>query len=287
MARTILSGGKRKITDGTNTATLNSQGHLNVNQDIQTLPLNRFIASFNGHTTTLSAAVSIGDTSIDIQAADYADFVVGDRLFLIDGSNEENDFPIITVKPESPILILNKPLDRAYSNGSFVQHVILNIFETAGTLSSPVSYKLFPPPGISFYIRGGLGIFRFDGPGDYSSFGDIEGGITNGIVARVSLNGVITTLVTGRTNAAFELDTSRASQFVANAGPGPTGENAFIFTYVLNEWGTYVVLDGDNNSDPLNPRDFFDVLVQDNLTAASTTLTEGSFKIHGYIKINP
>lgn len=154
-AREILSGGKIKITDGINTATLNSQGHQKVTQDTQTLLLNRYIGSFHGHTTTLSTAASIGDTAIDIQAGDYSSFAVGDRLFLLDGSNEENHFPIITVKPGSPTLTLNKPLDRAYSNGSVVQHIVINVFETAGTLGSPVSYKLFPPPGISYYIRGG------------------------------------------------------------------------------------------------------------------------------------
>lgn len=278
---------KVRITDGTTIAPLNSQGHQLVTQDTQTLVLNRFVARFDVHSSTLSAPTSIGATSIDI-AGNYGDFAVGQSLFLFDPTTnaEENSFPIITATPGSPTLTLNKPLDKAYSNGSIVQHVITNIFDTAGTLGAPVSYKLFPPPGVSFYIRGGAGMMRMDNPGDYSAFGDIAGGITNGVVSRVSLNGVFTTLVTLRQNSDFELDTSRNLQFVPNAGPGPGGDNGVVFTYIIADWGTYVVLNGDNNTNPLAPLDFFEVLVQDDLTAVTTTLTDGFFKVHGYVVIN-
>lgn len=276
-ARQILSNGKIRITDGVNTATLNSQGHINITQNNQTLALNRYLADFHGHNTTLSVAASAGDTSISIQGANYASFALEDRLFLSAGGPiEENHFPIITAKPGSPVLTLNKPLDFSYPIGSVVKHVVINAATQIGTLANPISYKLQPPPGVTFNVTGAVVTFQMESAGDNSKLGDIAGGVTNGAVSRARINGQIRTRSAYRTNLDLADDTSEPLNYHDKAGSGDFGlEGTFIF----KEFGAYISLNGSG----LGGGDYFEILIQDDLT----DLVSVRLKVHGFVTINP
>lgn len=272
--RQNLSNGKIRITDGVNTVTLNSQGHINITQNNQTLVLNRYLANFHGHDTTLSVAASAGDTSISIQGADYASFAIGDRLFLsAGGSIEENHFPIITAKPGSPVLTLNKPLDFSYPIGSEVKHVVINFASQAGTLANPISYKLQPPLGVTFNVLGVIATFQMEGAGDYSKFGDISGGFPNGAISRARINGVVRTRSAYRTNLDIEDDSSEPLVFHDKAGSGDFG---MVATYIFNKFGAYISLNGDTG-------DYFEILIQDD----PTDLVSARLKSHGFVTVNP
>lgn len=273
--RTILSGGKVKITDGTNTATLNSQGHIKATQDTQSLVLNRYVAKFHEHDTTLSVAANAGDTAISIQASDYADFDIGDRLFLNFGILEENNYPVITAKPGSPILTLNKPLDKAYPIGSEVQHIVIDGSSEVGTLANPISYKIKPPPGITYNIMGAVAVIQMGSAGDYGKFGNIAApGLTNGVIARASIGGSINTRTVLRTNLDIEDDTTEPLIFHDRAGGG--GDFGLIAEWIFKKFGAYIPLNGDTE-------DFFEILIQDDISSLDVIRV----KFHGYVTINP
>lgn len=269
--RTILTN-KIKITDGTNTALLNAQGHQRTTQDNHTLVLNRYAAKFHEHDTTLSVAASAGDTAISIQGADYADFDVGDRLFINFLIFEENNYPIITAKPGSPVLTLNKPLDKSYPIGSEVQHVVIDASGEVGTLANPISYRIQPPPGITYNLRQAVAVIEMDLAGDSSKFGDITGGLTNGVITRASINGVVNTRTTIRTNLDFEDDTAIDVTYNQRA---PAGKYGVIVTYDFGAGGVYIPLNG-------NTGDYFEILIQDNISS----LNVARIKFLGYITFN-
>lgn len=265
--------GKVKLTDGTTTATINSQGHLDVTLDNQPLVLNRYAASFHGHTTTLSVEAAQFATSISIQGGDYASFAVGDRLFMFGGGTiEENNFPIITAKPGSPVLTLNKPLDFTYPMGSVVQHVVIDAEEDDGSLEDPIVYRLVPPAGVTFNIKSAVVTMSMTAAGDYSKFGDIDNGLTNGLVARAKIDEQIRTRTSARTNLDFEDDTMDPLVFHDKAGGGAHG---LVATYILDKGGSFIPLNGTNG-------DFFEILVQDDISS----LLSIRVKFHGYITIN-
>lgn len=268
--RAILSS-KVKITDGTNTATLNPQGHQKVTQDTQTLVLNRYLAKFHEHDTTLSAVANADDTAISIQAADYADFDIGDRLFINFGILEENSYPIITAKPGSPVLTLNKPLDKTYPIGSEVQHIVVDASSEVGTLANSIIYRIKPPPGITYHLRQGIVVLEHQLAGDSSKFGSISG-LLNGITIRASINGIIATRTNIRTNLDFEDDTGRNIQYNQRA---PGGKYGTIVTYDFAAAGVYIPLNGDTG-------DSLWVLIQDDISG----LDIARAKFHGYITIN-
>lgn len=270
--RAILSNGKIKITDGIKTATLNSQGHQEVTQDTQTFVLNRYAAKFHEHDTTLSVIANAGDTAISIQAADYADFDIGDRLFINFGIFEENNYPIITAKPGSPELTLNKPLDKTYPIGSEVQHIVIDASGEVGTLANPIIYRIQPPPGITYNIRQAVGVLEMNLAGDSSKFGDITNGLLNGITVRAKINGVINTRTNIRTNLDFEADTARNIEYNQRA---PGGKFGVVITYDFGAAGVYIPLHGDTG-------DYFEILIQDDISSLITAW----LKFHGYITIN-
>lgn len=272
--RTVLSGSKTRITDGVETATINPQGFQNIYvRDVNNLVLNRYAANFHGHTTTLLVAATAGDTSISIQGDDYVSFAVNDRLFLSGGGPiQENSFPIITAKPGSPVLTLNKPLDYAYPIGSAVQHVVIDASSDVGTLADPIVYRLQPPFGITFNVKGAILTMAMNSAGDYSKFGDIVGGLTNGVVARGNINGQLITRTSFRTNLDIDVDTSEPLVFHDKAGSGDFG---IVATYVFEKFGAFIPLNGSNG-------DYFEILIQDDISS----LTEGQMKFHGYITIN-
>ena len=281
MTRRILTGalppgnqiiGKTKLTDGTTDAILNSQGHQKITQDTQTLVLNRYLAKFHEHDTTLSAIANFDDTAISIQAVDYADFDIGDRVFINFGILEENSYPVITAKPGSPVLTLNKPLDKTYPIGSEVQHIVVDAQSEVGTLANPIIYKIQPPPGITYHLRQGVVVLEHQAAGDSSKFGDIDGGLLNGITIRASINGIIASRTNIRTNLDFEDDTARDIIYNQRA---PAGKFGTIITYDFATAGVYIPLNGDNG-------DSFWVLIQDDIS----DLDVARVKIHGYVTIN-
>lgn len=284
MTRRILTGalppgnqiiGKTKLTDGTTDAVLNPQGHQKVTQDTQTLVLNRYLAKFHGHTTTLSVAASAGDTSIFIQTDDYAGFALQDRLFINFGILEENNYPIITVKPGSPELTLNKPLDKSYPIGTAVQHIVIDASTEVGTLANPIIFRIKPPPGLTYNLRQAVGVIEMDLAGDSSKFGDITGGLLNGFIVRAKINGIINTRTTIRKNLDFDDDTAIDVKYNQRA---PGGKFGVIVTYDFATAGVHIPLNGDG----VDGGDYLEVLIQDDVSSLNILRV----KFHGYITIN-
>jgi hypothetical protein len=261
-----------KITDGTNVATITSQGIQRVTNDNFPLSLNTFGANLDGHSSTLSVAATTGDTSLFIQAADFASFSVDETILIAEGPTRETDFPIITAKNGTTELEINRPLDFGYSQGVTIQHAEIN-FAQNGTKASPVVFRISPPPGLTYHIKGAIFSIIYTGlQGDFSTFGNIAGGLTNGLVIRSNIGGVVRTRSSIRDNRDFNDDDSGNLVFIDKGGPGLLGMTVI---YLFNDFGAHIELNGTLG-------EYVEMLVQDDLT----DLENARVKAHGYITVN-
>jgi hypothetical protein len=247
-------------------------GAINVHSaDVHIIPVNRRFAQFPGtNTTTLSANTSSGDTSIDIQAGDYANYDVGDWLFLEDNNTQETEFMQITVKPGSPTLTLDRPLDNAYASATAtVEEVVVNM-ATNGSLSSPISFKVQPPSDEIWHItRINLAAVTTNASAS-DDFLSITA-LTNGVVLRQDNNGVKKTWTNWKADSDIMTDQYDLDNVptVPAAGAGQRGR------WWLKRADVIIRLDGSTS-------DFVEFLVQDDLTGAD--LSEWYMKAQGHIE---
>lgn len=263
--------GKVKIVDDSGNVIGSLNNGLNVHvADSHEEFLNRYFVAFTGDDTTLSAGALAGDTSIDIQAGDYATYAVGNWLELSSGNTHEPNFVKITAKPGSPALTLDRPLDNTYPNGSDVKEVTPNIAAAAGSLAVPVSYKLTPAPNETMHINRFLiaAISTAESSIDeYHSLGEL----TNGVVVRVCCNGVYSTL----TNWKKDQDMMEDMFDLVTIEKPPAGKFGQRGRWTLTSAGSYKKLDGATS-------DFAEMLIQDNLTGS--TLEDLQIKPQGHFE---
>lgn len=256
--------GKVKITDSNNREVLitvpfggqPNQGTLDVHiADVHERLVNLFVSRQTGVNTVLSAPASSGDTSIDIVPATYANYNVGDQLQIIDGASTEVLFFTITAKPGSPTLTLDMPLAFDHVSGTLILGVDKEISNANGSLSSPISFRLAPPPGQVWHIQAATLFMQTATAMDTSKFGDIAGGLTNGVVIRALRFGQIRNLLNIKTNGDLLKDIHRV-EFHNRAPAGSFGLNA---RWLFQDLKTYIKVDGDRG-------EYLELLIQDDLT---------------------
>ena len=165
--------------------TAESNGGLPVNLQDQTTPPIFVKMSNVTNTTTLGAVVAIDDTSITV-ASDVG-INVGDYLGLFNLVTDRFYVGTVLAKPGANVLNLDTPVDSIFSIGDTVGTGITNMASVDGTIGSPVIFSVRgADPGIDVTVD----ITRIiitciaDNPVDLTTFGDIAGGITNGLVLR-------------------------------------------------------------------------------------------------------
>ena len=211
-----------------------------------------------GIVTFLSVGSIAGDTQVEV--ADVAGFSVGDALHLGSTPNPtEPQRPFITsIDIPNDVLILDRPLDNAFPIASGAAQAIIDLTQgTAGaTLTSPVISRYSPGLNKVEHIERILLSMTHSLAGDDSKFGGISA-LTNGVVVRLSQNGVIRTLSNWKNNGDIILDQFDV-RYSDRAGGGPGGGNGTAGRGSYNKAGASLTLDSAAG-------DFMEIRVQDPL----------------------
>jgi hypothetical protein len=218
-----------------------------------------------GVATTLAAAVSPGDTSIEVVST--VGFSVGNEIQILDGTIEVT-FPVITAIA-GPVLTLDKPVDNGFSIGDLVEGVETDIASTAGTLATPIQYRVEPTTGEEWSIARILIVMTFPTAGDDSKFGDIAS-LANGLTIRFydGLAGTYRTITNWKNNGDIIHDGYDASYNTKSGG----GLFGFVARWTFERIGAEPKIHGDHG-------DFLEVLVQDDITALASV----QIKAQGFI----
>lgn len=157
-------------------------------QDQTTQPLDIFFVLPTGAETVLSVAPSIDDTDIDVNSA--VGFSVGDLILLLSAQGRFYQGQIVAIN--SNTLSLDTPLDFAFSIDDEVIGLSKKMNIDGSTTSQ--TFKIRGDIGtvdipVSIDITRIIGIMKTETTPQFGDFGDIENGLTKGIVIR-STNGV-------------------------------------------------------------------------------------------------
>lgn len=226
--------------------------------------------SFHQHTatsTTLTAASSIGDTSITV--ASVAGFAAGDYIQIGGHSGDITYTKIIAIV--GLVISLNRPLGHIRPIGATVEKILLDISGLIGSMASPQSYKIFPSSGQVWHIERMMLEMVHATAGDLALFGDIVA-LTNGVILRRYDGGTATfnTFTVWNSNEDIFLDTADI-RFLARSGGG--GNYATISFGSFADIGVTVKLDAAAG-------DYLEILVQDDITA----LTNFKVKVQGHLE---
>lgn len=232
--------------------------------DVHTSPINEYFLRLLGTITTLTANSAAGATSITV--ASVAGLSVDDYIQIRNGTIERS-FPQIKAIVGS-VLTLDRPLDNAFSIGDEVETISFSM-NVVGTISSPISYKLALDIGETQHVLGfTLGMVH-TGAGDNSMFGDIVGGLANGVVFRRydGATGLFSTLTVWKTNGSFVIDTY-SLRYDDKAGGGKNATTAD--GRIKDRSGAIIRIDKSAG-------DYLELLIQDDLTplAAFTMKAQG------------
>ena len=175
--------------------------------------------------TSPSVPIAQGDTSITLVSS--AGFVEGGALRI----QEAGIFETYTYTITSPVvgnaITVDAPVGRPYSTAAEVIAVEENIASLAGTIANPVIYSLAVPEGEDWVLTSFVFELSHDTAGDNSTFGDISGGLTNGILFRgVDDIGQVANFVNWKTNGDISLS-SETFEYTDKAGPGVFGTRGF------------------------------------------------------------
>lgn len=156
----------------------------------------RFLEELN--TTTIAADTAIGDTSFT--ATGGHGIVVGDTIEIADGAT----FIQAEVLSVATNLIgIDTPINHAYLSGT-VLIVSNKDMSVSGTISSPRIFKITPGTGQAGDITRIIISIQDSTAMDFSTFGGISGGVTNGCVIRIKKeNGDFINLFNWKTNGDF------------------------------------------------------------------------------------
>lgn len=251
------------LNDGSGNPIASKDGAINVHiADTHEVPVNDYFHLHDGVTTTLTTAIAVGDTSIAVTSA--TGFSVGNHIHILNGESEFL-FPKITAIVTNTITV-DSPFSNAYTTaGTAIEHIIVDLANTAGTLASPKSYKIMPQAGEKFHLLRMLGsIVSPDAPDD-GKFGSLAS-LTNGCVIRRydGTSGTYSKFTTWHDNSdiisdMFDVVYSDAPRF---------GLYGTRFRWTISKVGVAIKLNGDAG-------DYVEILIQDDLTALDSFTIKG------------
>lgn len=235
----------------------------------------RHMSFHTGSMTTLSQAISIGAIQLPI-AVTASVYLGGDptgaSLTIREGSVEETNIFRVTDITETTIII-DRPIANNYSSGVSIEIVNENMVTLTGTLTNPISYTVQPPTGVVLDVNRIILEIRHDSAGDNSKFGDIDDGLSNGVVLRVNKTNNKKVLGVWANNGEIAQDMYDLT-YNDKAGAGLFGTDG-RWTFNGVEKDNFIVrLIGDND-------DKLEVLIQDDLS----DLSNFSIKVKG--NLNP
>ncbi len=254
---------------------LEPNGAIRVSLQDQTSPL--VIVPFSDiiNMTSLSANTSIGDKTINV--TNTAGFVDGTFITIADPVNERYYITHQIGVASGNIITVDTPLDFAYPAGTQVTAGTHNIAVDGSTTTRIFSLRAGDSqPGVPITVDVTRIIFKgvTTDTVDLSKFGDITGGLTNGIVLRKK-DGVYNNIFNVKDNGEIA---SLMYDFTIYQSTNPAqGENGFLgrLTFAgANKMGVTV---------RVGPGDDLQLLVQDDLSSLISLemIVEGHVVING------
>lgn len=244
---------------------------LNVNSVDRNDPL--AVVKFNRitDTTTLTTGTNIGDTTITL--SDTTGVAVGSYIILFEPSTSRFNFSTVTSVLSSPTFTIDTPLDYAFTTAAVVDIAKTDMSTSNGTLGSPDIYALrgtgVPSAGTPDVIAVLTRIiFNCEAATvvDLTKFGDIAGGLTNGLVLR-RVDGDYANIFNIKTNGDLK---GICYDWEVEVSTNPQqGIDGFTARLTFTRMGAAVCLEKGEN---------LQFLVQDNLT----TLTSLEVVAEGY-----
>ncbi len=209
--------------------------------------VNQLFSKFTGTNTTLSAAASVGDTSITFTSV--AGYSLEDQIILTgNGATERFHFHIKLIV--SNVITLDRPLDNAHPIGTNVKSISTDL-RGLGTITSPESYKITPPTGEIWQMTR-LIINVTDATSmDDGRFGGMTA-LPNGYVLRAFRDGIFETGTIWKTNGDMALD----QYDITYTDKAPAGQFGLRGRWTFTKAEFIVELNGDTG-------DYIEVLNQD------------------------
>lgn len=241
------------------------------NADVHNFVINDYIHRHTAVNTVLTAQANPGDTQITVN--DITGFVISDLIhFGILTATGEPIHPTISIAPAGSIITLDRPLDNIHPIGTLITEAISDMSTLAGTLAAPISYKYFPGANRIEHIKQIQISMTHTATGADDLFGS-EPALTNGIVLRARINGVLGTFTNWKTNGDIKLDIG-AERLIGAQKSGPSN-------FGTAGRGTFVDLDV---AIPLNNAngDFVEILIQDGTSI--TNLADLRIKAQGHVE---
>lgn len=235
--------------------------------DVHYVTINDFVHRHVAPGTTLAAPSAVGARQITVVSA--AGFTVGSLVHfgMTPGGSSEPIHPEITAVAGT-LITLDRPLDNAYAAGFMVAVAIVNLAALAGTPAAPVSYQYWPMAGRIEHIQRLMVQMTHSTAADDSSFGNLLR-LLNGVVLRARVNGVVGTLTNWKSNGDMRMDMFDVI-YTDKAGPSTFGVSA---RGAFSDIGVVLRLDSAQG-------DYFEILIQDNLTA----LASFKIKMQGHVE---
>ena len=242
---------------------------VNAKTDYSTLNVNEHYTDFDSAISTLTSTALPGDTSLNI--TDTTGFSVGDSIIITEnGRTEIDDMEITAINTITDILTLDRPLDNSYNIGSEVERVVINM-AVVGSLTNPIIYEICANKGEIINIDRNLFSMLLSTSPDDSRFGNIAGGLTNGLVMRTNVSGKTRLIDNWKTNGDLRLTMYDVAE-IPKAGGGNFGLGG-RYTFTAHRFSAQ--LNGENG-------DCLQILVQDDLSS----LLYLSFKGEGQVITN-
>jgi hypothetical protein len=227
-------------------------------------PVDLYMITTAGQPAQTTTSAPAAQNATELTLTSVTGITTGQFFGLFDVTSKAFYFGTVLAAPVGNVVQIDSPLCCAYPTGSIFQAVSKNI--NANGSVTPVTYSIAPQTTIRALRV--LGSMTTGSPPDYSTFGDIAGGITKGIVLRRN-NGVVDNIWNVKKNAdfaglAYDLNIFRAAN--------PQGVDGLAFRYTLNgedKHGTSILIP---------PGDRLDLIVQDDLSS----LTSFEITVQGY-----
>lgn len=272
-------GDGNKITSSANTLNISLhdgdgnpigslKGALDIHDaDVHNVPVNEYFSRPLGVNSTLTVAANAGDTQVTV--LNGAVFSVGDFLGSV-AFPSESIFKQITAIAGN-VITLDAPIDNSYPVGAQIDTFQIDM-NVLGTLASPVSFKFNPAVGQTWHIVRFLFSMTHGTNGDLGLFGNLPA-LTNGAVLRGydGATNTYRTFMNVKTNADLK-NNMYDVDFDSRSGGGGTYGTSGRGSIKIGT-GAVPVLNADNG-------DFFEILIQDDLTALDSFRT----KVQGHIE---
>lgn len=254
------------------TSTIGANTSLNVNiEDVDIELVNELAHAHTGRFYELAAGTALGATEIVL--VDATGLLVGERLLISEAGGAQKTLPKVTVVSGAPTIVLDGPMDAAYTTAAIIEVVEVNM-AVSGSLASPASFVVRPHDSQIWHLtRLNLSMVHKSAATD-DKFGSLAP-LINGVLIRsnTALLG-IHNLTNWRRNQDM-IEDMYDLRYSAKAG-GTNHGTAGRWSY-KQRTGTVVRLDGSED-------DSLEILIQDDLTATSNEIADFQIKMQGHVE---